>query len=301
MTNRIVHTGVQPDLHNELRLEARREFERQICEPFSDWNLFLFGEGANAYDTVLGVDVWIHGTVGGASLQGYGGRYFAVAIEKAKAVHRESPHLCVVDVVEYPDSDALLRAHPWRRNSDGSLGLFTYCNWSVSFCRSMVFEKPGLQYGAWGGAVKKQWVANELWRELARTASSPHGAGRDEGSWVCVAPRDAQAIANRGGFVVAVSASASGSGHIVFLSEDGGMDRRPYDASSSVNRTGLGDIRCVHVGRGAARRTTLSDAFTCLRDAERTSQGQGHNRVRFYCDRNTWRACSAEGSGELSV
>lgn len=282
-----------------FNLEGRRQFEQRVCDVESPWHLFLFGKGGNSYDLVNGKEVWIHGTFGDSNLSGYDGRFFAVAIERESALWRQDPTLCVVAVDEYPSVKYLMNAHPWRMSNGGEPELFTYCNWSVSFCRYMVYGRPGLQYGTWGRDLHRQWVANEMWEELAESAkhTARYGLnGRDPNwCWVSLRPGVAQDIANRGGFVIAAAQNDQGPGHVAFLVEDPHFDRWRYDLMSRDDQNPFWRIPCLHVGLGKPRRSPLGEAFMHSRFGTQSKRRDEIERVRLYCDWDTWSAYSLLG------
>lgn len=266
-------------------LQGRQAFVDLYLAADSPYQLFLSGSCANAYGEIDGRRTWVHGTFGEDYL-GIDGKYYEVSIDRAKALRTEFPRIEIVGQPRlFASAEALACSRSWVRNGAGRVALFTYCNFNVSFCRSMVYKRPGLQYGCWSEPEAREWTANEIWRELV-FASDPH---RPVQTWVRLDHVAAQHIANLGGFVVASSYNPNGSGHIVFLTEDTEHCSKDYDQSTDTGRRNCAGLKCFHCGSGTPRLTMLDRVFSALQASDGASpSGAALDSVRLYCDRETW-------------
>jgi hypothetical protein len=252
----------------------------------------MWGSCSNAYGEIDGRQVWIHGTFGDVVHSGTNGRYYEVAIDRRKALRNPLPSIEVVGKPRlYPSAQSLAGARDWARDSTGRIKLFTYCNLNVSFCRSMVYNRPSLQFARWSEGGEREWPASEIWHELLFASQQrPQNTGGNTQSWVQLDHRTAQYIANLGGFVVACSYNSKGPGHLVFLTEDQEFMVKNYNPSTTFGLHDCLRLKCFHCGTGRPRLTTLVEVFPTLQiDGRRTSPTASLlNSVHLYCDSETW-------------
>jgi hypothetical protein len=281
--------AIRYEMVNQVfNLAGRRAYVDLFSAPDSVCSLFMRGNGGNAYGEIDGRAVWIHGTFGDDQHSGVDGQYYEVAIDRNKALRNLFPSIEIVGKPRLHSSpQSLASARNWVRNSSGAIALFTYCNLNVSFCRSMAYGRPGLQYARWSGLIEKEWVANQIWGELI-SASQPQADSQTTlaKNWVRLKHKTAQHIANLGGFVVACSYNSTGFGHLVFLTEDLDFDYKTYDESSQGLQNCL-SLKCFHCGSGKPRITDLIRVFPCLNSYEGCPRSL-LDSVRLYCDLETW-------------
>lgn len=275
-----------------FNLDGRRAYVSLFLEAGSAQRLFMWGNGANAYGEFDGRAVWIHGTFGDSNYSGVDGQYYEVAVDRNKALRNSYPSIEIVGrLSRYTSAPELASTRDWVRRPDGGIKLHTYCNLNVSFCRSMVYGRPGLQYARWSEATEREWVANEIWNELITASRQCADGVKDTRSWVRLEHPTAQHIANLGGFVLASSYNPDGCGHLVFLTEDEQFDAKIYDPSKSEGFHNCLRLRCFHCGSGEPRITELVEVFATLQaDRMPSTSVSLLDSVRLYCDRETWDA-----------
>jgi hypothetical protein len=276
---------------NIFNLEGRRAYVNLYLSHDDAYRLFMWGNCAHVYSEIDRRQVWIHGTFGDSKHSGVDGQYFEVAIDRHKALRNVLPCIEVVGYPQrYPSAESLASARNWVRDSTGKIGLFTYCNLNISFCRSMVYNRPSLQFACWSGIGEKEWTANQIWNELLiASRQQPQNMGCDIQNWIRLDHRTAQHIANLGGFVIACSYNSNGSGHLAFLTEDIEFDSKDYDLSSPDGLYNCLHIKCFHCGVGRPRLTDLIEAFPDLQlDEKQASPISLFDSVRLYCDKETW-------------
>lgn len=275
-----------------FNLEGRRNYVNLYESSNNAYSLFMRGSCSNAYGEIDGRQVWIHGTFGDAVHSGIDSRYYEVAIDPRKALRTQFPSIEVVGKPKlHPSAQSLANAHDWAREGDGRIKLFTYCNLNVSFCRSMAYNRPGLQFVRWSEAVAREWLANEIWRELLLASrQQPQNTGSNTQDWIRLDHRTAQHIANLGGFVVACSYNSKGPGHLVFLTEDKEFMLKNYNPSTTLGLHDCLHLKCFHCGTGKPRLTELVEVFSSLQiDERRTSPAPPFlDSVHLYCDSETW-------------
>jgi hypothetical protein len=276
--------------HHIFNLEGRRAFVNLFLRPESAHSLFMWGDSANAYGEIDGRAVWIHGTFGDPNHSGINGQYYEVAIDREKALRNPYPSLEIVGEPRgHSSAQSLEASREWMREPDGKIKLHTYCNISVSLCRSMVYGRPSLQYARWSEAVERQWVANQIWQELLIASQPCADSVEDSQSWVRLDHRTAQHIANLGGFVLASSYNPHSCGHLVFLTEDPSFDEKLYEPSTLEGLANCLGLKCFHCGTGQPRITELGKIFPTLQSNKRSSTLLSWlDSVRLYCDRETW-------------
>jgi hypothetical protein len=273
-----------------FNLEGRRAYVNLFLKPDSAQRLFMWGNGANAYGEIDGRAVWIHGTFGNSNHSGVNDQYYDVAIDRHKALRNTYPRIELVGQLRsHSSAQALALARNWVRQPDGQLKLHTYCNLNVSFCRSMVYGQPGLQYARWSETTEREWVANEIWNELITASKQCTNGIKDLRTWVRLEHCTAQHIANLGGFVLACSYNSDGCGHLVFLMEDELFKTKIYDPSKPDGFNNCLRLKCFHCGSGEPRITELVEVFTTLQSGKMPSMTTSLlDSVRLYCDSETW-------------
>jgi hypothetical protein len=285
-----------------FNLEGRRNYVDLYELSTGSHSLFMWGSCSNAHCAIDGRQVWVHGTFGDAAHSGIGGRYYEVAIDRRKALRTQFPSIEVVgEPKQYPSAQSLANAQDWACEGDGRIKLSTYCNLNVSFCRSMAYGRPSLQFARWSEAVEREWLANEICREIVlATRQRLQNAGCETQNWIRLDHRTAQHIANLGGFVVAGNYNTKGPGHLVFLTEDEEFILKDYNPSTAQGLHACLHLKCFHCGTGRPRLTELIEVFPTLQiDEGRTPQNASLlDSVILYCDGETWSEYSRRVLGE---